>query len=635
MKISEKKLIRKFYYDGNLFYTKYFYNMDLKYKIENKSKEEFIIYLINGNIIKSSDMKAKILEKNSNNIKVEFKKDALTVFIKFYKKNNVIKKKISIKKYDERINYIDIEYLNFSNKENIFFNKNQENNKSMGNFSGFYMELGQPIYAKSLFLGSEFPMTLNKIKEKNGMILYYSRYYYGKNVKKELMIHPSIVGSVSSLEKNEIRKGFFKYIQSISYGLKLRKQYNSWYDHMININNKNIIESFKKINEGFSKYGISLDAFVVDDGWANYESVWEFNGKFPNELKEVLECVKEMKSSLGLWIGPRGGYNGTQIKMSDWLEKNRHLNIGSKNKISNDVNVGDINYLRKMRQKMLEYQSKYDISYWKIDGMLLKPDINDETGEYGMHTMTMVYEFMIRLFKELRFERKGRDFWINLTSYVNPSPWFLKWVNSLWLQVSGDIGFTENAGDDIDRMITYRDGQYYELLNEREIQLPLFSIYNHDPIYAETANTWYLDHKIYCEPEKFKDYLMFISTRGNSFWEFYYSHTMFDEKRWRKNAEAIKWIENNYYILKNSSLYGDKASEMTGIYGYFCESDDGKEFILSCRNPSNELKEYIFELKNKYELETVIGLKDKFKIENNRIIMNLKPREILIIKAKR
>lgn len=106
------------------------------------------------------------------------------------------------------------------------------------------------------------------------------------------------------------------------------------------------------------------------------------------------------------------------------VRKNKDLNIGSKNKISNDVNVGDFNYLRKMKEKMLEYQSKYDISYWKIDGMLLKPDTEDESGPYGMHTMTAVYEFMISLFNESREERGEKSFWINLTSYVNPSPWF-------------------------------------------------------------------------------------------------------------------------------------------------------------------------------------------------------------------
>ena len=84
----------------------------------------------------------------------------------------------------------------------------------------------------------------------------------------------------------------FCYIKAISLPATFRKQYNSWLDHMLNITNDSIIKSFLEINRGFKNCGITLDAFVVDDGWANYESVWEFNDKFPNELKDVSECVK-------------------------------------------------------------------------------------------------------------------------------------------------------------------------------------------------------------------------------------------------------------------------------------------------------------------------------------------------------
>ncbi|MBZ4299551.1 alpha-N-acetylgalactosaminidase, partial [Streptococcus pneumoniae] len=92
---------------------------------------------------------------------------------------------------------------------------------------------------------------------------------------------------------------------------------------------------------------------------------------------------------------------------------------------------------------------EFDISYWKIDGWLLQPDKPDKSGPHGMYTMTVVYEFLIQLLIDLRKERGGKDCWLNLTSYVNPSPWFLQWVNSLWIQISHDVGFTENAGNDI------------------------------------------------------------------------------------------------------------------------------------------------------------------------------------------
>ena len=265
--------------------------------------------------------------------------------------------------------------------------------------------------------------------------------------------------------------------------------------------------------------------------------------------------------------------------------------------------------------------------------MLLKPDTEDESGPYGMHTMTAVYEFMISLFNELREERGEKSFWINLTSYVNPSPWFLKWVNSLWIQTSQDVGFTPNGGNDIQKMITYRDSQYYEFLIERDIQLPLCSLYNHEPIYAESASMWYLDHQIYCSIEEFKEYLMFIATRGNAFWEFYYSYSMFDDERWEVNAQAIKWIEENYPILKNSTFFGTKPSFM-GVYGYYCQSDSGSQSIISFRNPSDEIKSYKLENIEPKEYDVVLGNKNYKVFEDGSVEVKLNPKEIIILKSK-
>lgn len=115
-----------------------------------------------------------------------------------------------------------------------------------------------------------------------------------------------------------------------------------------------IVKSFEEISHGFEDNGVKLDAYVVDDGWCDYQSVWEFNEKFPNGLTKVKVLVNNLGASLGLWIGPRGGYNGTEVIMSDWLEV--HPEFGSKNSLSNDVNIGDFNYLERMKQKMLDYQ---------------------------------------------------------------------------------------------------------------------------------------------------------------------------------------------------------------------------------------------------------------------------------------
>ncbi|CYV46093.1 F5/8 type C domain containing protein [Streptococcus suis] len=598
MKIENNHLARYFKLVDGKFYTSHILNKDLEVVVPNQSTQEFRMVLMNGRELTSEHFEAHVVEQTKETLLLSFNGEHIQLLLEYKSRVDVISKKMTVLNSQEAINYIDVEWYEFANNEGIFYPQKQDDIKEMAGFSGYYVELGQPVYSKSLFFGMEFPMGENRVDGE----VYFSRYYLGKAVSSAKEIWPVVIGAAPSTDKQGIQTAFYNYIEGIAQPSFFRKQYNSWYDHMTNIDEDIIIKSFEEISHGFEDHGIQLDAYVVDDGWCDYESVWEFNHKFPNGLTKVKALVNNLGASLGLWIGPRGGYNGTEVTMSDWLEA--HPEFGSKNKLSNDVNIGDFTYLNRMKAKMLDYQKQYDISYWKIDGWLLKPDVQDSSGDYAMHTMTPVYEFLIELLKDLRAERGEQDCWLNLTSYVNPSPWFLQWVNSLWIQISQDVGFTENAGSDIQRMITYRDCQYEEFLDKRDIQLPLWSLYNHEPIYASTAHTWYMDHQMYATVEEFEDYLMFIATRGNAFWEFHYSYTMFDEECWKANARAVKWIEANYPTLKQSQKIGGSPSAFD-IYGYHCVNGD-KE-ILSLRNPSGEAKVFTSENWNLYDYQTVKG----------------------------
>ena len=69
-----------------------------------------------------------------------------------------------------------------------------------------------------------------------------------------------------------------------------------------------------------------------------------------------------------------------------------------------------------------------------------------------MYYFSDTWEAWIDLFETLRTnaEKNGIDnLWFNLTCYVNPSPWYLQWANSIWIQNSQDIGCsgrTEQTG---------------------------------------------------------------------------------------------------------------------------------------------------------------------------------------------
>lgn len=487
------------------------------------------------------------------------------------------------------IDYIDCEHICIENAEQMWSIGDVEK----AHISGYHASLGQPFYLNGMFFGSEFPLTETKIRDGVG----YIRYFCGKrfdelklNCGHTFRIWNTVVGAARSLEKRVIREDFLTYIREISRPIEPRFQYNSWYDHMHDITDENISKSFMEIEKGLSKTLVPpLDSYVVDDGFVDWKAdFWKFNQKFPNELYPASTLAKKFSSNFGLWNGPRGGYNNETGPFGKRMEK---AGKGGYNIAANDVCVSSYAYIKNITDYYLDYTKKFDINYWKLDGFLLtacpsKKHGHMTGGQNGMYQYTEMWENWINIFKKIRLSREtaGKDMWINQTSYSVPSPWFLQWSDSLWIQNSDDIGFIEKSkkGEkmsdrDVDRVLTYRDNCYYDFSVTRNYQFPQEFIYNHDPIYGNTANISMTD-------EEFRKYMLMMTTRGAAFWELYYSYNMFNKAKWRINADALRFIRNDYETLKTSQLIGGCPAEAQA-YGYSCWSEN--KGVISLRNPAN------------------------------------------------
>ena len=472
--------------------------------------------------------------------------------------------------------------------------------------SSYHSALGQPVYINGFFLGSEFPLSENNIENDT----VYMRYFSGKrfdmlnlNCGHTFRTWNTVIGAARSLEHPVIREDFLTYIRNISRKVKPRFQYNSWYDHMHDITNENIIGSFKEIEDNLSKTMVPpLDSYVVDDGFVDWSAdFWTFNSKFPEELYPASSIAKKLSSEFGLWNGPRGGYH--DVKTPRFGKNMQKAGTGGYNRAARDVCVSSSEYIKNITDYYIDCDRKFDINYWKLDGFLLKACPSTKhghmTGGYNqMYQYTEMWENWINIFKKLRINResKGRDLWINQTSYCNASPWFLQWSDSLWLQNSGDIGFVDktDSGEelskrDVDRVLTYRDNCYYDFSVTRDYQFPHEFIYNHDPIYGNTA-------KISMTDEEYRKYMLMMTTRGNAFWELYYSYNMFNEAKWCINADALRFIRNNYEILKSSQFIGGSPKDGE-VYGYSAWTENAG--IVSLRNPSNEKKSFTLILDEK------------------------------------
>lgn len=503
-----------------------------------------------------------------------------------------------------RLDYIDFEPMKLPGGYVTWTHPEME--QGVGGVSGYYISLGQPVYIQALFFGLEFPAAETEITSAGEV---HIRYYSGKSFEAlaaegrvqgdVFSTWKAVTGAARSTDTDVIRTDFFSYIHDIAAPAGFRIQYNSWYDFMMDINENNILDSFREIERGLTQNGVRpIDSYVVDDGWNAYgpwlkentEKFWSFNSKFPNRLFTPADLAHRLASDFGLWLGPRGGYNYF-IAFARFLEENGN---GKLNRNSSDICTNHKVYLQKLKSFFLDCQEQFDVNYWKLDGFLVRPPQPDPEGNYisggykGMYYVTEHWERWIDIFEAMRNERREKkdDLWINLTCYVNPSPWFLQWANSVWMQNSQDIGrLNLKRPSQLDQLLSYRDDRYFDFVKTRAFQFPLAHLYNHDPIYGNTAG---LAGKM--DDDEFRTYLMMMATRGSAFWELYYSYCLLNEgHKWEINAEVLHWIEENYPVLKHAKLIGQTPAK-GAPYGY--SSWAGDEGIVSVRNPSDEVKAF-------------------------------------------
>lgn len=493
--------------------------------------------------------------------------------------------------------------------------------------------LGQPVYVNGLFMGSEFPANDNLIRENTVQIRYYSGKTFTKlgedgqlDADGKFVTWNNVTGAAAGTDTAVVQTDFFAYIEKIATPTHFRKQYNSWYDNMMSITDESIAASFEGAEAGLTKNGIEpLDSYVVDDGWNNYydgtytdepgpdqgttpnrTGFWEFNAKFPNELYTSGALAAKLGSTFGLWIGPQGGYNYYDT-FAKFLEANGTGFVQPDSALQEVVCTGSRKYLKNFEKMAVDYQERFHVDYWKWDGFASRPcsaEHHDHMtgGDNNMYFTSDMWEAWTDLFENVRAARakEGKGLFINATCYINLSPWLLQWVNTVWVQDSGDTGHI-GTGERHQQKIYYRDKVYYQLYKQNQVQFPLKHIYNHDPIYGVSDESS-------ASTDVFREFLFANAVRGTAFWELYYSPSIMDDAKWRVTADALDWAERNHEVLKNAKLFGNKPWE--GVYGY--SGWNGDEGILSFTNPLDEAQTFSLKLTDvigaEKTLENVTGV---------------------------
>ncbi|MEN6387073.1 MAG: hypothetical protein ABFD79_17980, partial [Phycisphaerales bacterium] len=160
-----------------------------------------------------------------------------------------------------------------------------------------------PAFANGFFMGIEFPAASTRIEGQNLLLAHRPGIRPQANVWYESK--KAIYGSATP--GNE-RKEFENYITAHRLqptGLHIN--YNTWWTSPYPAYTENdILTLMQQFKDNLTTpYGVSIDSFTIDDGWANKQTIWDIKTTtFPNGFTNIQNYAQSMGSALGLWSSP-------------------------------------------------------------------------------------------------------------------------------------------------------------------------------------------------------------------------------------------------------------------------------------------------------------------------------------------
>ena len=414
-------------------------------------------------------------------------------------------------------------------------------------------------------------------------------YDWGRSIGEETYVtHSSICGAGSDAES--VGEAFLKYIRTIrAHPERMYVQNNNWWDSGWRVNSDSFIESVKSIRKHLAERGVKpLDSYMIDHGWWTHSpGIWDVNAtRFPEGLGEVQSEIESGGSKLGLWLSPSSSYGeGSRLaaKGYEMVDKSRR-----------DLKIGCLageKYVHDLKEKILWYMREHNVSSWKLDGwfdggsVCGDPAHGHPVGKNGKYYLTASVESWIEIFKAMRIQNP--DVHINITCWTWLSPWFLMYVDSVWLNNATDQGWS-GEGTDRNQQLNYRDGRIYHIIKTNKIQFPLWGLFHLDPI-KERIRYFNQPNHMNENIDDFRNYMYMTFSRGCELISLHLAPSIMNEDEWQVTADALKWAKKNFESLNRTCMIGGDPDKGE-VYGYSgWTSENG---VISLRNPTSTAKTF-------------------------------------------
>lgn len=421
---------------------------------------------------------------------------------------------------------------------------------------------GSPVVAGTLFTAVEDPLAFCAVAESRARCW----------VERELPLKSGQTVAYSSVigvtQPGQLRRGFLHYVErERAHPYRTFLHYNSWYDlgYFSRYDEAGAVQVINAFGtELTKKRGVPIDSFLFDDGWDDPATLWHFNSGFPNGFTEVRAAAAAYGTAPGVWMSPWGGYGKPkQQRVAAGREAGYEI-------VDNGFALSGPRYYAAFRDTCVKFIRDDGVNQFKFDGT------GNADRVYPGSAFDSDFAAAIHLIGELRALKP--DLYINLTTGTYPSPFWLRYADSIWR--GGEDHDFLGVGPKREQWITYRDADTYEHVVMKGPLYPLNSLMLHGIIYAKSAKDLNTDpHDDFTN--EVRDYF----GSGTQLQEMYITPLLLSNSNWDHLAEAALWSRENADVVVDTHWVGGDPGQLE-VYGWASWSP--RKAILVLRNPSDK-----------------------------------------------
>jgi hypothetical protein len=442
---------------------------------------------------------------------------------------------------------------------------------------------GSVVVCSNLFMAVEHPLAKNEVdvgkircKLPRGNLLKAGQSW-------------TYTGVFGAVPQGQLRRGFLYYLERRrAHPYRPYLHYNNWYNVYLSrpVERTNEAECLETINFFGEKLirqrGVKMDAFVWDDGWDDFNTLWDFHNGFPEGFKNLDMAADRYGASQGVWMSPWGGYGPAKEKrIANGKSQGYETNAGG-------FSMAGKKYGKAFRAVCLNMMREHDVTFFKFDGM----GGGNEAKGAGIETADDI-DAVLHLTRILR--RENPDLFISATIGTWPSPFWLLYACSIWRQ-GGDNGLF-GEGDTRQQWITYQDMYCHERIVQQGPLYPLNSLMLGGILVNDRKTR--SPSRIVLNEKSFADEVWTFFGSGTNLQELYINPENLTEAMWDELAAAAKWSRDNSDVLVDTHWIGGDPGEGE-VYGW-ASWRPGKG-ILVLRNPSGSTKAFTVKLNEALEL---------------------------------